>query len=97
MHVEAVGASMEGQAGCALWALSGPRRLWEGGCDSLGWPVYSCRGYGCKYGGAGWVRAVFFLGAERTMGGGLGWSWDGLFVHVEAAGASMGGQAGCAV
>ena len=30
-HVEAAGASKGGQVGCALWALSGPRGLWEGG------------------------------------------------------------------
>ena len=35
VHVEAAGASKEGQAGCALWALSGPRGLWEGGWDGV--------------------------------------------------------------
>ena len=40
------------------------------------------------------MRAVFSLGAERTVGGRLGWGWDGLCVHVEAAGASMGGRLG---
>ena len=30
MHVEAAGATKVGQAGSALWALSGPRGLWEG-------------------------------------------------------------------
>ena len=35
VHVEAVGASKGGQAGCALWAVSGPRGLWEGGWDCL--------------------------------------------------------------
>ena len=36
VHVEATAASKGGQAGCALWALSGPRGLWEGGCDGVG-------------------------------------------------------------
>ena len=31
------------------------------------------------------------------MGGGLEWGWDCLCVHVEAAGASKGVQAGCAL
>ena len=31
VHVEAVGASKGEQARSALWALSGPRGLWEGG------------------------------------------------------------------
>ena len=48
VHVEAASASMGRQAGCAVWALSGPRGLWEGGWDLLGWPVCSCRGCGCK-------------------------------------------------
>ena len=43
------------------------------------------------------MRAVGSLGAERTVGKGLRWGWDCLFVHVEAAGASKGGQAGCAL
>ena len=43
------------------------------------------------------VGAVGSLGAERTVGGGLGLDWDCLCVHVEAAGASKGGQAGCAL
>ena len=29
------------------------------------------------------------------MGGGLGWGWNGLCVHVEVVGAIKGGQAGC--
>ena len=37
------------------------------------------------------------LGAKRTVGGGLEWDWDCKCVHVGAAGASKGGQAGCAV
>ena len=60
-------------------------------------PVCACRGCGCKYGGASWVCTVGSLGAERTVGGGLGWGWECLYVHVEAAGASKGGQAGCAL
>ena len=36
MHVEAAGASKGVQAGCALWALSGPRGLWEGGKNGVG-------------------------------------------------------------
>ena len=43
------------------------------------------------------MRAMGSLGVERTEGGGMGLGWDCLFVHVEAAGASMGGQAGCAL
>ena len=43
------------------------------------------------------MRAVGSLGAERTVGRGLEWDWDCLCVHVEAAGASKGGQAGCAL
>ena len=43
------------------------------------------------------MHAVGSLGAERTVGGGLEWGWDCLCVHVEAAGASKGGQAGCAL
>ena len=43
------------------------------------------------------MRAVDSLGAERTVEGGLGLESDCLFVHVEAAGASKGGQAGCAL
>ena len=43
------------------------------------------------------MRTVGSLGAERTVGGGLEWGWDCLYVHVEAAGASKGGQAGCAL
>ena len=35
VHVEATGASKRGQAGCALWALSGPRGLWGG--SEWGW------------------------------------------------------------
>ena len=41
--------------------------------------------------------AVGSLGAERTVGGGLEWGWDCLCVHVEAVGASKGGQAGSAL
>ena len=40
------------------------------------------------------MHAVGSLGAERTVGGGLGWGWDGLCVHVEAAGAIKGGRLG---
>ena len=36
VHVEAAGASKRGQAGYALWALSGPRGLLEGGWDGVG-------------------------------------------------------------
>ena len=36
VHVEAVGASKGEQAGSALWALSGPRGLWEGGQNGIG-------------------------------------------------------------
>ena len=43
------------------------------------------------------MHAVDSLGAERTVGGGLEWDWDCLCVHVEAAGASKGRQAGCAL
>ena len=50
-----------------------------------------------RSGGAGWVRAERSLGAKRTVGRGMGLGWDCLFVHVEAAGASMRGQAGCAL
>ena len=39
------------------------------------------------------MRAVGSLVAERTMEGGLEWGWDCLCVHVEATGASKGGQA----
>ena len=37
----------------------------------LGLRLCARRGCGCKYGGAGWVRAMGSLGAERTVGGGL--------------------------
>ena len=43
------------------------------------------------------MHAVGSLGAKRTVGGGLEWGWDCLCVHVEAAGASKGGQAGSAL
>ena len=36
VHVEAASASKGGQARSALWALSGPRGLWEGGWDGVG-------------------------------------------------------------
>ena len=36
MHVEAAGASKGGQAGCALWALSGLRGLCEESWDGVG-------------------------------------------------------------
>ena len=36
VYIEAAGASKGGPAGCALWALSGPRGLWEGGWDGVG-------------------------------------------------------------
>ena len=42
VHVEAAGASKEGQAGSVLWALSGPRELWEEGWDGVG-IAYVCR------------------------------------------------------
>ena len=41
------------------------------------------------------MRDVGSVGAKRTVGGGLEWGWDCLCVHVEVAGASKGGQAGC--
>ena len=41
------------------------------------------------------MHAVGSLGAERIVGGGLEWGWDCVCVHVEAAGASKGRQAGC--
>ena len=44
--------------------------------------------------GAGWVCAVFSLWVERTVGGGLGLGWDGLFVHVEAGVQVWGGRLG---
>ena len=34
---------------------------------------------------------------REDCGRGVGIRWDGLYVHVEAAGASKGGQAGCAL
>ena len=36
VQVEAAGASKAGQAGSALWALSRPRGLWEGGKNGVG-------------------------------------------------------------
>ena len=36
VHVEATGARKGGQVGSALWALSGPRGLWEGGKNGVG-------------------------------------------------------------
>ena len=48
VHVEAAGASKGGPAGCTLWALSGPRGLWDGVGMGLGWPVCARRGCGCN-------------------------------------------------
>ena len=36
MHLGAGVASKGGQTECTLWALSGPRGLWEEGRDSVG-------------------------------------------------------------
>ena len=36
VHKEATGANKGGQAGCVVWALSGPRGLCEGGWDGIG-------------------------------------------------------------
>ena len=36
VHLWVGAASKGGQAGCTLWALSGPRGLWEEGRDSVG-------------------------------------------------------------
>ena len=48
MHVGAGAASKGGQAGCALWALSGPRGLWEGGEESVGMAKCAPWCWGCE-------------------------------------------------
>ena len=48
MHLKVGVASKGGQAGCALWAFSGLRGLWEGVGIRLGWPECARRGWGCE-------------------------------------------------
>ena len=48
VHVGAGAVSKGGQAECTLWALSGPRGLWEGVGIRLGWPECAPWGSGCE-------------------------------------------------
>ena len=48
VHLEAKAASKGGQAECALWALSGPRGLWEGGEESVGMAECAPWCWGCE-------------------------------------------------
>ena len=48
MHLGAGVASKGGQAECTLWALSGPRGLWEGVVIRLGWPECAPSSWGCE-------------------------------------------------